>query len=113
MDTENQVRIFKVQNISGEETSIFDFIDGKKGDEPPLFASISLKDLEKKAKEGPIKWQFPCHTQNVERMIRSVSEAAANIAGFDRRDGFVRTKLKSRKEMPTFTFFFKFHVKLL
>ena len=102
LGTKEKVCIFKVPKITGNESSLFDFIDEEEGCQPPLVTSIPLQDLKKQAIEGTITWQFPCHIQNVERMVRSVTEAAARVPGFNRRDGFVRAQLKSRKEMSAF-----------
>ena len=46
--------------------------------------------------------QFPCHTQAVERCVKSVTEASSNVCGPIRRDGFIRARNKSRKVNPSF-----------
>jgi len=45
---------------------------------------------------------FPSHTQAVERHVRVVTEAAKAVYGAENRDGYIKAKLKSRKEMPKF-----------
>ena len=45
---------------------------------------------------------IPCHNQAVERHIKVVTEASMLVYGFERRDGLIRQKLKSRKLMKCF-----------
>ena len=42
---------------------------------------------------------YPCHTQTVERAIKLVTEAAGSVVGAESRDGYIRQKIKSRKEV--------------
>ena len=42
---------------------------------------------------------YNCHTQAVERAIKLVTEAAGLVIGQEARDGFIRQKIKSRKEV--------------
>ena len=44
----------------------------------------------------------PCHNQSVERHVKLVTEASAQVEGFARRDGIIRQKIKSRKLLKTF-----------
>ena len=44
----------------------------------------------------------PCHNQCVERHVKTVTEAAAQVEGFERRDGLIRQKIKSRKLLKKF-----------
>ena len=43
-----------------------------------------------------------CHNQSVERHVKMVTEAAAQVEGFERRDGLIRQKIKSRKLLKKF-----------
>ena len=42
------------------------------------------------------------HNQCVERHVKMVTEAAAQVEGFERRDGLIRQKIKSRKLLKKF-----------
>ena len=42
---------------------------------------------------------YPCHTQSVERGIQLISEAASHVIGAENRDGFIRQRMRSRKEL--------------
>ena len=76
-----------------------------------IIASSVLKDvciietLKNVVKNGLSMCQiidFPCHTQAVERCIKLVTEASNAVCGDNKRDGFIRATLLSRKQMPTF-----------
>lgn len=46
--------------------------------------------------------KFPCHTQAVERCIKLGTEASAAVCGAKSRDGYIHSRLASRKLMPNF-----------
>ena len=74
--------------------------------EPPLTQTISIEQLttaisNREIIEMDIK-KLPCHTQAVERCIKLVTESASNVCGWSKRDGFVRTTLKSREMMKEY-----------
>lgn len=45
---------------------------------------------------------FPCYTQNVERMVKLVMESSTKVCGEENRDSFIRATLFSRSAMPSF-----------
>ena len=75
--------------------------------EPPLFKNIPLQDIEEMASTGrsfefgPLL-KLPCHTQAVKRHVKIITEASKHVCGNDGRDGYIRSILKSRKEIPSF-----------
>lgn len=75
--------------------------------EPPVTLSLS-EDQLKQVVENPYHSalahvaQYPCHTQAVERAVKTVTEAALAVCGGERRDGFIRSRIESRKNMPKF-----------
>ncbi|GBN84214.1 hypothetical protein AVEN_155871-1 [Araneus ventricosus] len=46
--------------------------------------------------------KFPSHMQEVERIVKLVTEASRKRVGPQNRDGFIRATLKSRKQMSQF-----------
>jgi len=73
--------------------------------ELPLTTQISDQELEENIKTFAVfdkAFQYPCHTQSVERMIRLVSEASGKVFGQDARDGYIKAKLESKKELPEY-----------
>ena len=67
--------------------------------EPPMTLSLSNHQFVDFAKTPLIIPDFLCHTQAVERTIKLVTEAAGSVIGPEARDGFMRLKIKSRKEV--------------
>lgn len=52
-----------------------------------------MPDLEK----------YPCHTQAVERHVKVITDAARSVCGKERREGYIRAKLESRKRMSKYS----------
>ena len=52
----------------------------------------------------PLKLKHPCHNQKMQRHVKLVTEAAGAVAGFDRRDGLIRQRIRSRKLMKIFLY---------
>ena len=101
----NAVRIFRVPTLTGSEKSLFDLLNANEVlHQPPLLRDVTFQDLKSRAAAESIGWGYPCHSQAVERMVTSITEASKRVAGFERRDSFVRAQLKSRQEMPKFAF---------
>ena len=74
--------------------------------EPPLTKSITMDQLEDNIKTAAMSYynitSFPCHTQDVERISRVVTEASKTSCGPEKRDSHIRAKLVSRQLMPVF-----------
>lgn len=102
------IRQFVVPQIDFEADSYHQMIDwfSIRVTEPPLTKALSPVDIEENIKSAAMAEasivQFPCHTQTVERMVREVTKASASVCGMKRRDGFIRARLLSRKNMPVF-----------
>ena len=45
---------------------------------------------------------YHIHTQNTERSVKAVTEAAAAFVGHSARDGFVRARVHHSEMMPSF-----------
>lgn len=73
--------------------------------QPPMLKDISDAEIEN-AIQTQHKWTldtYPCHTQDVERHVKLVTEAAVAVCGHLRRDGYIRATLESRKDIPCFS----------
>ena len=70
-------------------------------EEPPLTRHLSDGEVED-IRINPLKLDHPCHNQGVERHIKLVTEASSSVATFDRRDGMIRQRIRSRKLMKMF-----------
>ena len=100
------VRMFHVPKLNFEATSYTDLISWQTVHitEPPITRHVDDKELDiliqsKEKKQFP---SFPCHTQAVERCVKLVTEASFSVCGQKSRDGFIRSRIESRKKMPTF-----------
>ena len=69
--------------------------------EPSAIKSINDAAIQK-FKLDKLEHDHPCHNQAVERHVKLVTETSIRVAGFERRDGMIRQKIKSRKLMPSF-----------
>ena len=45
---------------------------------------------------------FSCHTQSTERCVKLTTEAAANVAGQEERDKYIKARVRHRKVIPRF-----------
>ena len=74
--------------------------------ETPVIRSVSDEDLERlvhNKETGCVEFpRFPCHTQAVERCVKTVTEASTAVIGQEARDGFIRAMIVARTIMPTF-----------
>ena len=89
-------------------TDYIDVIDWKQvaATEPPLTIHVSKDELQMFVVNREVSVidfpKFPCHTQAVERVVNLITEASAAVCGTDSRDGFIRVRIQSRKDMPQF-----------
>ena len=72
-------------------------------DEPPLLHHLTNDEL-KSVRQKPMFFKQPCHNQAVERHIKLVTQASANVAGFERGYGLICQKINSRSLMKKFEF---------
>ena len=91
------IRQFEVPNINIKAEHYSELLHWERDHqrtEPPITMAISKQALcacirdEKKLAEK--LFDFPCHTQAVERCIKLVTEASSKVYGKNSRDGFVR-----------------------
>ena len=69
--------------------------------QPPVIQNLSDSDI-REFQLSPLKLRHPCHNQSVKRHVKLVTEAAAQVCGYERRDGLIRQKIKSSKMMKKF-----------
>lgn len=72
--------------------------------EPPLTRRLSEQEVWDIAlrKSTPKFADIPCHTQAVERGVKMITEAAKRVCGENSRDGYIRCRLESRRNMSKF-----------
>ena len=69
--------------------------------QPPAIRELSSSEIASVV-DNPLKPDHPCHNQAVERHVKVVAEASGQVVGYDKRDGPIRQKLKSRMTMKKF-----------
>ena len=71
---------------------------------PPLVPHLTEEEI-KAFIDGKLEdhiFNFPCHSQAVERCVQTVTEAARHVCGQSARDGYIRSTLLARKILPIF-----------
>lgn len=101
------LRMFKVPKVNLNACSYIDLIDWQQNIyEPPILMNISdeqLQDLIENGGDAVLEFmRLPCHTQAVERSVKVVTEASLSVCDKTKREGFIKSKLASRKLMPKF-----------
>lgn len=95
------VRTFEIPTLNFSAKKYYDLINWNNFSEPPFTRSLTEEGIRFliQANDFPL---FPCHSQAVERHVRLVSEASSLVFGAKERDGLIRSRIKSRKELPKF-----------
>ncbi|GBL89432.1 hypothetical protein AVEN_216959-1 [Araneus ventricosus] len=102
------VYVFLPPKLNFEATNYTEMIDWSSITitSQPILRDISTYVFKSivRDKKNP-EWNFvhfPCHTQVVERCVKLVTEATAEVYGFQNRDGFIRSTFFSQSIMPEF-----------
>ena len=101
-DTSATVRSFDLPTINLAATSFDKMVDLNSWQhQPPAIGHLTDVYI-KQCRVRPLTLHHPCHNQFVERHVKLVTEASAQVEGFARRDGIFCQKIKSRKHLKTF-----------
>ena len=98
-----QFKVPEINTLAENYTELFHREADHQRTEPPLTMTIPEEELiacisvEKKLDEK--LFDFPFHTQAVERCVKIVTEASTKVYGKDRRGGFIRATIESRRHM--------------
>ncbi|CAH1110778.1 unnamed protein product [Psylliodes chrysocephalus] len=99
------IRQFKVTKLNFDTQDYTELINWQSVSviEPPLTIKVSDDVLQKMIVRVPDNIEIskhPCHTQAVERCIRTVTEASGLVSGTESRVGLIRTRIASKKIIP-------------
>ena len=94
---DSSIRPFAPPKLNWNANSIQNIQDWSDATEPLLTTSIPSADLAKFLTTPLQLPKLPCHTQSCERAVKEVTIASAHVFGSQRRDGYIRAKLQSRK----------------
>ena len=102
------VRVFTLPKLKFKAKSYIDMIDWQNAQltDPPLLKHITNEEIKNLIQSGDMLQSniphIPCHSQNVERMIKLVTESCSKVCGSSNRDGWIRSAMLSRSTMPAF-----------
>lgn len=101
------LRFFHVPELNMNAEVYYDLINWQQQvTEPPILKQISTEELEcfiVRGEENKIDFlRLPCHTQAVERSVKTVTEASGTLCSKSAREGYIKSKIESRKLMPKF-----------
>ena len=107
---ETGVRVFQIPEFNFKAKSYVDLIDWQNCQltEPPITTHLSNEDIVQLIKSGECpmsalgNMNFPCHTQCVERGVKLTTEASLAVIGETKRGGYIRSRMESRRVMPSF-----------
>lgn len=98
------IRRFDLSPLNFEADEYYNLVSWESPMEPAATICLSEEEImtfiKSKAEFEALK--LPCHTQAVERGIKLVTEASVAVCGEVARDGFIRTRQKSRQNLPTY-----------
>ena len=97
---DTSVRPFKVPVLNWQADHLTNLINWDNSYEPNVTCSLSKDELYQLLDKPLVVQPLPCHTQSIERIIREVSVASENVYGFEKRDGYIKAKMESRKLVP-------------
>jgi hypothetical protein len=102
-----QLRLFEVPEINMNATSYIELIDWQQRySPPPILSNVSsetiLSLVESGGDDDVLFLRLPCHTQAVERAVKTVTEASLQLCNKNSRESLIKTKIESRKRMPKF-----------
>lgn len=104
--SENGFRKFAIPELNFDATSYFGMVNFNNLEitVPPMVANFNKDTLENlyKSDVGQKISQIPCHSQAVERYVKTVSESASHVSA-KQRNGVILNTLSSRAKIPKFS----------
>ena len=98
------VREFRVPDLNWKARSLVELIAWSDPNhpvhEPVLTCDMTLAELINLRKSPLHVDRYNCHGQSMERGVKEVTIASSKVYGFERLDGYVRARLKSRSLAP-------------
>ena len=86
--------------INPESENLIDLIDWCSGaTEPPPTCSLTTAQVKQFVDTPMSAPDCPSHTQSIERCVQMVTEASGHVYSQDRREGYIRSQIVSRKPM--------------
>ena len=100
---DTSVRLFHLPTLNLEADTYYELADLEICQQrSPAIRHLSDSEIED-SRMKPLILHHSCHNQTVERHVKLVTEASAQVTGFERRDGLIRQKIRSRKLLKKLT----------
>ena len=97
---DKSIHPYEPPKLNWNASLVWEIQDWANATEPLITASISTKDLAQFLTAPMNLPKIPGHTQSCERAVKEVTHASACVFGAERRDGFIRARVKSRSAVP-------------
>ena len=101
-------RTFSVPKINYGEVNYFESITWQNENvtEPPITKSLEINQIENFIQTKDVAnrklLKLPCHSLAVERAVKGVMEASANVCGYQSRHGLIKLMIQFRSEVTSF-----------
>ena len=98
-----EVRKFQIPQIDFGAKSYNAMIDLNEGEisEPPVLRSLQHDEIEA-FRDHPLLFNNPCHNQTVKRHVKLVTQVSFLFSSFEKRNGSIRQKIRSRQLIKHF-----------
>ena len=99
----NSVRVRRTPmiNVGAECLSELTELTPAEASEPRLTCTLTSDQIKEFILKPMVVPDWSSHTQSVERCVKLVTEAAANVYSHEKRDGVIRAQVVSRKIMSS------------
>ena len=99
--TDKSIRVFKKPIINFKASTYYEMTSSSQWRIQPSVLKKYNYSFIRSPEQIPLRLDFECHSQNIVRHVKTVTEAAAVVCDHDQRDENIRNKIKSRKLMKS------------
>ena len=100
---DTSVRLFHLPTLNLEADTYYELADLEIcQQQPPAIRHLFDSEIED-CRMKPLILHHPCYNQTVERHAKLVTEASAQVTGFETRDRLICQKIRSRKLLKSLT----------
>ena len=98
---DNNIRPYRISPLNWSAEKLTELILWDKHIyEPVLTCNLSREDIHAFIDNKMVVPKFPVHGQSIERIVKEVTIASAAVCGFEKRDGYIRSRAANRELVP-------------
>ena len=101
-DTEPRSRLTPKLNFQAKKCQDLIAWDKEVIHEPIFTCSLSKKDIKAIINQPLEPPYYPLHTQSTERAVKLTTEASSSVFGFEKRHGFILSRMGSRQAISSY-----------